>query len=183
MRRAPLLDSIAQRLLELRRISPTQWLLRALGAVMTAAALVLTLGVTELALHFGTLLITLPVALGIVLHCRRPDSDLGLLAPVAIVIALIAVGDSSMLQAAGVGLALLLAHSAFALAATIPVHGEFGPGAWRLAAAGMLPVLVMSAVAGVLVVVLSTVQLGAWMVVVGVLAAIGLFIAVLPRES
>lgn len=183
MRRAPLLDPIARGLLGLRRISPTHWLLRALGAAMTLLALVLALGVTELSVHFGTVLITLTVAAGIALHCRRPDSDLGLLAPIAIVCAMLAVGDSSMLQAAGVGLALLLAHSAFALAATIPVHGEFGPGAWRLAAAGLLPVLVLSAVAGVLVVVLSTVQLGAWMMVVGALAAIGLFLAVLPRES
>ena len=178
-----MLDPVAQRLLELQKISSTQWLLRTLGAVTTVLALLLIVGLTELFSHFGTVLITLTVALGIILQVRRPDSDLGLLAPVAIVIALLAMGDSSMLQAAGVGLALLLAHSAFALAATIPVHGEFGPGAWRLAAMGLLPVLVLSAVAGVLVVLLSTVQLGAWMMVLGALAAIGLFIAVLPRES
>src|SRR5699024_11570286 len=104
-------------------------------------------------------LITLTAALGVLLQCRRPDSDLGLLAPAALLIALLAAGDSSVLQAAGVGLALLLADSAFALAATIPVHGEFDASAWRLAATGLLPVLVLSAVAGVLVVLLSTVQL------------------------
>lgn len=183
MRRAPLLDSIAQGLLELQKISPTQWLLRTLGAVMTVLSLVLIVGITALFSHFGFVLITLTVALGIILQVRRPDSDLGLLAPTAIVIALLAAGESSMLQAAGVGLLLMLAHSAFALAATIPVHGQFDSGAWRLAAAGLLPVLVLSAVAGVLVVALSTVQLGSWMMVVGALAAIGLFVAVLPRQG
>lgn len=182
MRRAPFLDSVAQRLLELRRVSATQWMLRALGAVATVLALMLIFGPTALFSHVGAALITLTVALGLVLQCRRPDSDLGLLAPAALLIALLAAGDSSVLQAAGVGLALLLAHSAFALAATIPVHGEFDASAWRLAATGLLPVLVLSAVAGVLVVLLSTVQLGAWMMVIGVLAAIGLFIAVLPQE-
>ena len=55
------------------------------------------------------------------------------------------------------------------------------PGAWPRR--GLLPVLVLSAVAGVLVVALSTVQLGAWMMVIGVLAAIGLFVAVLPGQG
>lgn len=182
MRRSPMLDSLAHRLLDLQKISATQWLLRTLGAVTTVLALMLIVGPTALFSHFGTVLITLTVALGLVLQCRRPDSDLGLLAPVAILIALLAMGDSSMSQAAGVGLALLLAHSAFALAATIPVHGEFGRSAWLLAGSGLLPVLVLSAVAGALVVMLSSVQLGPWMMVVGVLAAIGLFIAVLPQE-
>ena len=183
MRRTSLLDSIAQRLLELRKISGTQWLLRVLGAVATVLALLLVNGPASLFANIGTVIITLAVALGLVLHCRRPDSDLGLLAPSAILLALLAADDSSLLQAAGVGLALLLGHSAFALAATIPVHGEFDRRAWRLAGAGLLPVLVLSAVAGVLVVVLSGVQLGAWMMVLGVLAAIGLFVVVLPQSS
>ena len=83
MRRAPVLDSIAQGLLELQKISPTQWPLRTLGAVMTVLALVLIVGITALFSHFGIVLLTLTVALGILLQVRRPDSDLGLLAPAA----------------------------------------------------------------------------------------------------
>src|SRR5699024_376150 len=105
MRRTSLLDSIAQRLLELGRISPTQWLLRTLGAVATLLALLLVSGPASLFSNVGTLFLTLAVAAGVVLHCRRPDSDLGLLAPAAILLALLAADGSSMLQAAGVGLA------------------------------------------------------------------------------
>lgn len=182
MQTGQLLDPLAHRLLDLQKVSSSQWLLRAVGALWAVLALVLTFGVTGMFAHIGAQLITLTVALALVLHCRRPDSDLGLLAPVAILLALVFRNGVTMPQAAGVGLALLLSHSAFALAATIPVHGEFGRSGWILAARGLLPVLVVSVVAGALVVVLSTVQLGPWTMVVGVLAAIGLLVAVLPRS-
>lgn len=182
MRFGQLLDPIAQRLLELRTVSATQWQLRLLGAVSTLLALVLAIDLSALLSRPGTQLLLLLVVIAIALHVRRPDSDLGLLAPGAILFAVVVQDGVTMLQAAGVGGALLLAHSAFALAATIPVHGVFGPDAWRLAASALLVVLVVSLVATVLIVVLSTVQLGAWMMVVGALATIGLLVAVLPRS-
>lgn len=174
-------DPIAQKLLELRKVSASQWLLRTAGAVATVLALMLTLGGPALFAGFGTTLITLVVLLGVLLQCWRPDTDLGLLAPAMLLLVLLGQGDLTMLRAAGVGLALLLAHSAFALAATIPVHGDLSPSAWRLAGAGLLPVLVLSLVAAALVVLLSSVQLGSWMMVLGVLAVIALFAVALPR--
>jgi hypothetical protein len=176
------MDPVAQRLLALQKVSSTQWLLRLLGAAATVLALLMTFGVTGVLSHVGTVMITLAVVVGLLFQLRDPDTDMGLLAPAAIVVALLAQGEVPMLRAAGTGLALLVAHSAFALAATLPVHGEFGRGAWGLAGRGLLPVLAVSGVGGVLVVALTAVQLGPWMMVLGVLAAIGLFVAVLPRE-
>lgn len=181
MRRGQLIDPVAQRLLELQKVSGTQWLLRIVGTAMTLLALLMTFGGTGLLAHFGTTLITLVVALGLLCQFRNPDSDLGLLAPVGIVVGVLAQGEVSMLRTAGIGLMLLIAHSAYALAATIPVHGVFGRSAWLLAGKGLLAVLVLSLLGGLLVAGLSGVQLGPWTMVVGVLAAIGLFIAVLPR--
>ncbi|GAA4530067.1 hypothetical protein GCM10023160_30310 [Brachybacterium paraconglomeratum] len=182
MRMGQVVDPVAQRLLELQKVSGTQWLLRIGGAAATVLALLLTIGGTGLFAHFGTMLITFFVALGLLFQLRNPDSDLGLLAPGAIVVGALAMGGGSMLRTAGIGFLLLIAHSAFALAATTPVHGVFGRSAWLLAGKGLLPVLVLSLLGGLLVAGLSGVQLGPWMMVVGVLAAIGLFIAVLPRE-
>lgn len=182
MRMGQVVDPVAQRLLELQKVSATQWLLRIIATVVTLLALLMTFGVAGLFAHFGTTLITLIVALGLLFQFRNPDSDLGLLAPAGIVVGVLAQGEVSMLRTAGIGLMLLIAHSVFALAATIPVHGVFGRSAWLLAGKGLLPVLVLSLLGGLLVAGLAGVQLGPWMMVVGVLAAIGLFIAVLPRE-
>lgn len=175
-----ILDPIAQRLLQLRAVSTSQWQLRLLGAVATLLALVLAVDMSLLPTQFLHQLITTIVVISLLLHARRPDSDLGLIAPIMIVVAVALQPGVTMLQAAGVGAALLLAHGAFALAATVPVHGVLDRGAWRLAATSLLAVLVVSLVAGLLIVLVSTVQLGAWMMVIGVLATIGLFAAVLP---
>ncbi|AXK44420.1 hypothetical protein [Brachybacterium saurashtrense] len=182
MRTPDLLDPIARRLLALRTVGRSQWLLRGLGTGATLLALVLTVGPTALLAHSGAVLLALVVGVGLLAQCLRPDTDLGLVPPVALLIALVAQGDTPMLRAGGIGLALLLGHAAFALAATIPVHGELAPSAWRLAARGLVPVLALSAVAAGLVVLLSGVHLGAWMMVIGVLAAIVLFLTVLPRQ-
>lgn len=183
MRIGQLLDPIAQRLLELRTVSTTQWQLRLLGAVSTLLALALAIDVFTLLSHAGSQLLLAVVVIALVLHCRRPDRDLGLVAPGAILLAVVVQDGVTMLETAGVGAALLLAHSAFALAATLPVHGEFGRDAWRLAGSVVLVVLMVSVVASVLIVLLSTVQFGAWMMVVGALATIGLLVAVLPRAA
>lgn len=182
MRMGQVVDPVAQRLLELQKVSATQWLLRITGTAATVFALLMLFGVTGLFTHVGTVLITLTVALGLLFQFRNPDTDLGLLAPAGIVLGVLGLGEVSMLRTAGIGLLLLIAHSAFALAATIPVHGVFARSAWLLAGKGLLPVLVLSLLGGLLVAGLSGVQLGPWMMVLGVLAAIGLFITVLPRE-
>lgn len=181
MRLGQILDPLAERLLRLRTVSSTQWQLRLLGAVATLLALVLAADPSELPWRVSTQLLSLVAVIGILLHARRPDSDLGLIAPLSIVVVASLHDGLTMLQAAGVGTALLLAHAAFALAATIPVHGLFGRDAWRLVAGAMLAVLGVSLVASLLIVLVSAVQLGAWMMVVGALAVIGLFVAVLPR--
>lgn len=181
MRLGVLIDPIAEFLLGLRRVSSTQWLLRLAGIAAMLLALVMTLP-GGLFSHIGTGLITLAVALSLLVQALRPDSDIGLLAPAAILLALAGQGDLSLLRAAVVGLGLLLSHVAFSLAATIPVHGVFERSAWRLSARGLLLVLAVSVLAGLLVVALSGIQFGSWMLVIGILGAIGLFVTVMPRS-
>lgn len=183
MRWGNLLDPVAERLLVLQTVSGTQWLLRSLGAVTTVLALLLAAGTDGLFSHIGTTMLSLLVAAAVLLQLRNPDSDLGLLAPGAIVLTLVWQDDLTMLRAAGVGGLLLLAHSASALAATLPVHGEFSASAWRLAGRALLPVLGVSLLGALLVAVLAGVQLGPWMMVPGSLAVIMLLAVVLPRAE
>lgn len=180
MRLGSLVDPVAGRLLELQKVSGTQWLLRLLGA----AAMLLALSVTlpgGLIQNFGAVFVLLAVAISLCVQMFRPDSDVGLLAPAVILLVLAGQGDLTALRAAAVGLALLVSHSAYALAATIPVHGVFERSAWRLSGRGLLMVLAASVVAVLLVVVLSGIQFGPWMLVVGALAVLALFYTVLPR--
>lgn len=177
----PRIDALAHRLLELRTISGSHWALRAAGVAGSLLALLLTIGPHGDPAHLATVLLGLAVALALVMQLRTPDSDLGLLAPGAIVLFLSVQADLTLLRAAGVGAALLIAHSAFALAATVPAHGVLTRSAWRLAGRGLLPVAAMSVLAGLLVALLAGVQLGPWTMVLGVLAVIALFAVVLPR--
>lgn len=182
MRLGQMVDPVAELLLELQKVSAPQWLLRILGAATTVLALMAALGSVALFAHPGTTLVTLVVVAAVLAQMRNPDSDLGLLAPGAILLAVLVLGEVPMLRAAGAGLALLVAHSAFALAAVLPVHGVLDRSAWLLAGKGLLPVAVVAAVAAVLVIGLATVQLGPWMMVAGVIAAIGLLMAVVPWQ-
>lgn len=180
MRLGGLVDPIAGRLLELQKVSGTQWLLRLLGA----AAMLLALSVTlpgGLIQNFGAVFVLLAVAISLCVQMVRPDSDVGLLAPAVVILVLAGQGELTVQRAGSVGLALLMSHSAFALAATIPVHGVFQRSAWLLSGRGLLMVLAVSVVAGLLVVLLSGIQLGSWMLVVGALAVLALFYVVLPR--
>ena len=177
----PRIDAIAQRLLELRTISGSHWLLRGAGAVLTILALVLAVGPHGDPAHLATVSLGLAVAFALFMQLRNPDSDAGLLAPGVIVLYLSVQPDLTLLRAAGVGAALLIAHSAFALAATVPAHGVLTRSAWLLAGRGLLPVAAMSVLAGLLVALLAGVQLGPWTMVLGVLAVISLFAVVLPR--
>ena len=79
------------------------------------------------------------------------------------------------------GFALLVAHIAFAIAATAPAHGVQSRSAWSLMGRGAATVLGGSVLASVVVVALIGVDLGPWMIVPGILAVIALFAVVLPR--
>jgi hypothetical protein len=116
------------------------------------------------------------------LQAARPDTDIALLAPLAILVALVGQGDLGAGRVLAVGLALLLAHAASSLAATLPVHGRFEGSAWRLAGTGLLAVLVVTGVGALLVAGLAGVRLGSWTIVLGVLAALALVVVVMPRR-
>ena len=182
MRLSHLVDPIARQLLELRTVSPSQLLLRAAGVVTTVAALLLA-APGPLGSNLAAILAALAVACGLLVQVLLPDSDLGVLPPLAIMLLLVGQSDPGVLRAAGIGLALLLAHMAFAIAATGPAHGLHSAAAWALVGKGALTVLAGSAVAGLLVVALMGVDLGPWMVVPGVLALIALLAVVLPRAD
>lgn len=176
------IDPIADRLLELRAISPGQWLLRGAGTAGTLGALVAAFtGPQGFTFHLGTLVILLTCLVALTAQWIDPDADLGLLAPVAIVLALL--GDPSLTwgMAALIGLLLLLAHVSFALAAVHPAHGVLAADAWGRWGRVLALVLAASVLGGLLVVALAQVQLGAWTVVLATVAAIALWAAVMPR--
>jgi len=176
-----LVDPIAQRLLELQKVSSSQWVLRALGVLAMGAAVALTLPGGPFS-GPGSTLLTLLVATGTLIQTLWPDSDVGLIAPLALILVLAGQLDLTVLRAAAVGFALLVAHMAWALGATIPLHGTFSRAAWSLAGRGALLVVAASVIGTVVVIALAGVQMGPWMVVVGVLAVVALFVSVLPQQ-
>lgn len=210
MRPSQMMDPVAQRLLELRTVSPSQLLLRGIGVAATVAALLLA-SPGPLDSNLGSILAAMTVACGLLIQVLRPDSDLGLLSPIAVLLLLAGRGglggtdptagqsagesvgasagqsagavlaDGALLTAAGVGFALLVAHIAFAIAATAPAHGVQSRSAWSLMGRGAATVLGGSVLASLVVVALIGVDLGPWMIVPGILAVIALFAVVLPR--
>lgn len=214
MRLSQMMDPVAQRLLELRTVSPSQLLLRGIGVAATVAALLLA-SPGPLDSNLGSILAAMTVACGLLIQVLRPDSDLGLLSPLAVLLLLAGQGglggtdptagqsagasagesvgasagqsagavlaDGALLTAAGVGFALLVAHTAFAIAATAPAHGVQSRSAWSLMGRGAATVLGGSVLASLVVVALIGVDLGPWMIVPGILAVIALFAVVLPR--
>lgn len=206
MRLSQLVDPVAQRLLELRTVSASQWLLRGIGVAATVAALRLA-SPGPLDSNLGSILAAMAVACGLLIQVLRPDSDLGLLSPLAVLLLMatqggqgstelpagqsaaesaggsagVALADGAVLTAAGVGFTLLIAHLAFAIAATAPAHGVQSRSAWSLLGRGAAMALGGSVLASLVVVALIGVDLGPWMIVPGILAVIGLFAVVLPR--
>lgn len=210
MRLSQMMDPVAQRLLELRTVSPSQLLLRGIGVAATVAALLLA-SPGPLDSNLGSILAAMTVACGLLIQVLRPDSDLGLLSPLAVLLLLAgqgglggteptvgesagesigasagqsagaALADGALLTAAGVGFALLVAHITFAIAATAPAHGVQSRSAWSLMGRGAATVLGGSVLASLMVVALIGVDLGPWMIVPGILAVIALFAVVLPH--
>ncbi|HLQ80478.1 MAG TPA: hypothetical protein VK122_05240 [Brachybacterium sp.] len=176
-----LVDLVAERLLDLRLVSGTQWLLRGIAAAAMTAALVLTLPDGVFA-HVGAGALTIVVGGGVLIQSLRPDLDIGTLPPVAVILALAGQPDLSVLRALAVGLVLLTAHIAWALAATIPAHGSFSAPALALTGRAALLVLVASLIGSTVVVALSPISLGPWMIVAGSLGVIVLCALILPRE-
>lgn len=175
-----LIDPIAEPLLSLRQVSGTQWTLRAAGVAGMTLALLGALPQGLLA-NVMTILFTLVVGVATLTQVLRPDTGVGMLGPLLVVVVLAFQPDLSLLRALAVGLALLLSHVGFALAATLPAHGRFEPSAWRLALRGLLPVLALIAVGAVVALAAAGTALGPWMVVPGVLGVIGLLVALMPR--
>lgn len=176
-----LIDPIAEPLLSLRQVSTTQWALRLTGLAGMVLALLATLPQGPFA-GFPSVLLTLTLAVLTLLQMLRPDTGLGVAGPLLVVLALAVQPELSLLRALTVGLALLLSHVGFALAATLPAHGRFEPSAHRLAMRWLLPVLGVSVLGAAVVLTAAGTVLGAWMVVPGVLAVIGLLVALLPRS-
>lgn len=181
MLRATFLDPLAELLLGLRRVSPSHWLLRLLGAVGLLLALALTL---PDGLFAGLLpgILTLAVLGALLGQLLQPDTGLGILGPLAILLGLVAMPDLTLLRAAAVGLALLVSHASFALAATLVAHGEFAGSALALWLRALLPVLALSVVCALVVIALAGIHLGPWMLVVGIAAVIVLLAVLLPRR-
>ncbi|GAA1285350.1 hypothetical protein ACTXON_00860 [Brachybacterium alimentarium] len=180
MRLSALVDPIANLLLDLQKVSRTQWILRLIGVAAMVLALFGALPTGMFANFLAGLVSTLALC-ALLIQVFRPDTDIGVASPLLIILALLSQSEVSALQALGVGAAMLVSHAAFALAATIPAHGVFEGSAWRLALRAMLPVIALSLIAALVVMALSGIRLGPWMLVVGIAAVISLFLLVLPR--
>lgn len=181
MRRFTFIDPIAELLLGMRRVSPSHWTLRLLGAAGALGALVLA---TDAGL-FASLLtgvVTCAVLVALLGQLLNPDSALGIIVPLSIIIGLAALPDLSVIRAAAAGLALLVSHAAFALAATLPAHGEIDRSAWSLWLRTLVPVLPLTLVFSLTAFVLAGFRLGPWMLVVGTVSVVVLLAVLLPRQ-
>jgi len=182
MRVSNLLDPIADRLLALRGITPGQWALRGIGTAATLSAAALALSGSGLTtMHLGVVLVFLACLVALAAQWIEPDADLGILAPLTVVLALLVRDDLGFLLAGCTGLLLLAGHSSFALAAVMPAHGALTRPALLLALRALAGVLALTLVGGVLVVLLAQVHLGPWTMVVAAVAAVLLWVVVMPR--
>lgn len=177
-----LIDSLAERILDLRTVSASQWLLRLVPLVALAAGLFAVFPAGPLAGFLGTL-VALVLGGAALVQVVVPDSDVGLLAGAALLVALVPQGDLTAWRALAVGVALLIAHVGWSLAAMLPAHGVFSASAWTLAGRAVLVVLLLTAAGAAVVLTLGTAQFGPWMVVPGALAVIALVAGLLWRSG
>lgn len=177
------IESLAQMIADLSRVSLTQWLLRSLAAAALVAGLLLAVegkafdGVV-------TSLMTLAVIVCGLIQSVLPDSPLGALALAAIAVAAITTGPPGAVGLAIIGACLLLAHCSWALAAMIPAHGRIGRRALGAGAVGASVAALMAAGAGALVVLpLAQVRTPQAVMVLGVLALIILIVLLVPHGT
>ncbi|MGY5764055.1 hypothetical protein ACXET9_02490 [Brachybacterium sp. DNPG3] len=175
-----LADPIAEAALGLRRVSAAQWLLR-LAPILAAAGAQAVLYPQGIVTNLFGMLVTLAVAVGVLIATFSPDSDLALIAPLALVLGLALRGELTVLVALATGALILVMHVGWALAAMTPAHGELTREAWLLAGSALLQVLAAAIIGAVVVLALLGVDLGTWMLVLGAAAAIGLVALLLPR--
>lgn len=182
MRVSNLLDPVADRLLALRGITPVQWTLRMIGTAATLSAAMLALsgpGLTTM--HLGAVQVVLACLVALAAQWIEPDADLGILAPLTVVVALLVRSDLGFVLAGCTGLLLLAGHASFALAAVMPAHGALTRAALLLSLRALGGVLALTLVGGVLVALLAQVHLGPWTMVAAAVAAVLLWIVVMPR--
>ena len=115
------------------------------------------------------------------IQALRPDTGIGVLGPLLVIAALAIQAELPCCVRQRWVWRCFSSHAGFALAATLPAHGRFELSAWRLALRGLLPVVALTAVGAVVVLAAAGTTLGPWMIVLGVLAVIGLLVALMPR--
>ncbi len=174
------IDATAEQLLQLRVVSSHQWLLRLIGAAAALAALTLALS-GQFSANLGALMVSGLVVIGVLGQMRWPDTELGLLGPLAIVLAVMARPQLPLWLAAAVGLLLLVAHMSFAAAAMFPVHGVLNRSGWLLLLRAAGAAIGLAVLGSALVTAAMGVVLGPWAMLPAVLAALALLVAMLPR--
>ena len=184
-----LLDPLAEALLNLRTVSPGQWLLRGAGLLGGAAALLLARGelvpsglLGVLAAIIGAVrAVQARLGAALLVQLFVPDAASGPLVPLTVVLVAAADGDLTALRALGVGLCLLVSVAGTALAALVPAHGVVAASLWRPAGRALLVVLVVVAVGALAVLLVAPVVAGPWALVAGAVAVVGLLVLLLPR--
>lgn len=176
------LERQAQSLADLALVSPSQWLLRGIAALSVLGAFLLVAlrdgQVGWPAQMTGLLLVCLLIAATI-----HPDGDWGAGALGCVVLVAWIDGGQAWWPLAVAGGLLLAAHALWALAACLPAHGVVRRGGVRLWGGWNLLVIALSAV--VLAVVagpLRQLSVPDWMILIGVIAAIGLYFLLTPLQ-
>jgi len=180
----PLVESIAQAIADLRIVDASQWALRlsALAALLLAAALVT--GMDPLGSPPAVLLSLVLSLLGL-LQTVRPDADAGLVAFAVLVIAVVITGPLGAGTTLALAALLMVAHAAWALAASVPSYGVVRRGALAATVRRALPALGIGLLAGAGLLALAGGGTGipAWLMIPGVVAVIALLVMLLPRDG
>lgn len=172
-------DAIASQLGRLTEVSASQWLLRGPAAAAVIGALLLLVpggpfvGMVETSVSLLVLVLLLAQSLD-------PDSDAGWVLFVALALLAAVLPDQGAVSLALAGLLLLVAHMAWAWAATVPVHGRVGRSAWRLWGRTAVPVMIASIAAGAVVLGIGLITLPSWIVLVGTIALVALVVVLTP---
>jgi hypothetical protein len=174
-----LVDTIAETILSLRLVAPTQWLLRLVGLVTAGAGIALCAGADPLSNVFSWIVIA--AALGLLWQTVDPDSAAGTVA-LCCGIALLVLAPGPWWRIVPAAILYLAAHVCWSLSALGPSYGVIGRGVLTTGLRWAGVTLLVSGVVGVAVVLpLGLADTPGWALVVGILALVGLTLMVLPR--
>ncbi len=172
-------DAISSMLAEAALVSRGQWVLRLLAVAAMVLILVLMFPAGPIASLPSAALAGL-IALLVLAQSITPDSDIASALPIVIGLPIAVADPLPLWRMVVIGAALVLAHMCWAWAASAPAHAELTAPAWRAMLRSGALVLLVSLLLGMLLLLVAMLHVPNWAVVFGVVALIGLMVALLP---